>query len=195
MRFEKLTDAKIKIVLSLKDLEKNNLSTENILSNSVDSQKLINKIINKAEQELDFEPEDSQLLVEAVISSPEECIFTITKLSNSEVCCSLGNCSFIIKFDCFENFLNLCSFLKNFSNLCLKELSKNFSLIYYNNTYYLKFTETDFSSISIDYVRSLFMEFGNDVSLSPCIDGILNEYGKIIFKTNAISMCINCFCT
>lgn len=193
MKFEKITDAKIKIIISLQDMELNNLSVENVLSNSADSQKLIDKIISRAEEELGFHPDDSQLLVEAVIPSNEECIFTITKLLDDKISFPTQNNSFIYKFDSFDNFTNLCSFLKNFSYLCLKEISKNFSLIYYNNTYYLKYTETKYSSIVVNYMKTLFEEFGKDVSHSTGIDGILNEYGKIIFDSNAIVKCLNFF--
>ena len=156
MKFEKLTDTKIKIILSLQDMESNNLSVENVLSNSADSQKLLDIIISKAETELGFMPEDSQLLVEAVVPSHDECIFTITKLLDDKICYQETGNSFIFKFENFDDFINLCSFLNNFSYLCLKEISKNFSLFYYNNTYYLKFVEFTYYTIVIDYIKTFF---------------------------------------
>ena len=96
-------------------------------------------------------------------------------------------------FNNFDDFVSLCTFLKNFSYLCLKEISKNFSLIFYNNNYYLKFIDAEYSSIVIDYIKSLFEEFAKDVSHSTGMDGVLNEYGKVIFSKNAIMKCINCF--
>lgn len=193
MKFEKITDTKIKIFLSLQDMESNNLSVENVLSNSTDSQKLLDTIISKAEAELGFKPDNSQLLVEAVVPSDDECIFTITKLLDEKLCCPNIDKSFIFKFDCFDDFINLCNFLNNFSYLCLKEISRNFSLIYYNNTYYLKFIESEYSCIVSNYIKTLFEEFGKDVSHSAGIDGILNEYGKVLYSKNAIIKCINCF--
>jgi len=195
MKFEKITDTKIKIILSLQDMESNNLSVENVLSNSADSQKLLDLMINKAEKELGFKPDDSQLLVEAVVPSNEECIFTITKLLDDKICFPQHGNSFIFKFDCFDDFINLCTFLNNFSYLCLKEISKNFSLFYYNNTYYLKYVESEYSSIVLDYIKTLFEEFGKDVSHTSGIDGVLNEYGKVIFSKNAILKCIHTFST
>ena len=97
MKFEKITDSKIKIILSLQDMESNNLSVENVLSNSADSQKLIDTMISKAEIELGFIPEDSKLLVEAVAPSNEECIFTITKLLDDKICCQQNGNFFIFK--------------------------------------------------------------------------------------------------
>ena len=193
MKFEKLNDTKIKIILSSQDMESNNLSIENVLSNSADSQRFLDSIIREAESALGFKPDDSQLLVEAVAPSNEECIFTITKLLDDKKCYSQHSNSFIFKFDCFDDFINLCTFLNNFSYLCLKEISKDFSLIYYNNTYYLKFVESEYSTIVVDYIKTLFEEFGKDVSRSAGIDGILNEYGKVLFSKNAIIKCIHSF--
>ena len=54
MKFEKLTDTKIRISISSKDMEINNLSAENIFSNSADSQKLLDTMISRAEKEIGF---------------------------------------------------------------------------------------------------------------------------------------------
>ena len=194
MKFEKITDAQIRIILSAQDMESNNISVENVLSNSADSQQLLESMITKAEKELGFKPEDSKLLIEAVPSN-KECIFTITKLSDDKICLPKHENSFIFKFDKFDDFISLCSFLKNFPYLCLKDISKNFSLIYYNNTYYIKFTDIEDSLIVFEYIKTFFAEFGKDVSNAVGIDGVLNEYGKVIFAKNAIIKCINCFST
>ena len=193
MKFEKITDTKIKIILSLRDMELNNVSAENIFSNSASSQKLLQIMLKKAKKEIGFETGDSKLLVEAVMSSDEECIFIITKLDENNLCLEQSNNSFIFKFDCFDDFVSLCTFLNNFSFLCLKDISKNFSLISYKDTYYLKFAETGNSSIVIKYIKTLFDEFGQDVSCSTGIDGFLNEYGKKIFAKDAIVKCIRSF--
>lgn len=193
MKFEKLNDTKIRIILSLKDMEQNNISVENVLSNSTDSQKLLESIITMAEKELGFNPGDSKLLVEAVSPSDKECIFTITQLLDENCYIKKNINSFIFKFEKFDDFTNLCMFLNNFSYLDLKTFSKNFSLILYNGTYYLKFEGIMNSAIIVDYLKTLFEEFGKDVSHSIGIAGILNEYGKVVFEKNAILKCIRLF--
>jgi len=192
MKFEKIDDTKIRIILSLQDMESNNISVENILSNSADSQKLLETIITKAEKKLGFNPEDSKLLIEAVPSN-KNCIFTITKLLDETICCVKTYNSFIFKFDSFDDFINLCTYLNNFSYLCLKDISKNFSLIYYNSTYYLKYIDVENCSVVLEYIKTFITEFGKDVSNSAGIEGVLNEYGKVIFSKNAITKCINSF--
>lgn len=194
MKFEKITDTKIKIILSLQDMELNNVSAESIFSNSASSQKLLQNMLKRAKKEIGFETGDSKLLVEAIMSSDQEYIFTITiLLDENNLYLEKINNSFVFKFECFDDFVELCTFLNNFSFLCLKDISKNFSLIYYNSTYYLKFIETGNSSIVIDFIKTLFDEFGTDVSYSTSIDGFLNEYGKTIFAKDAIIKCIRSF--
>lgn len=193
MKFEKITDTKIKIILSSKDMELNNVSAENIFSNSASSQKLLQNILKEAKKKIGFEAGNSKLLVEAIMSSDEECTFTITKLIDEKICCLQNSNAFIFKFDKFDDIIDLCAFLNNLPFLCLKDISKNFSLIYYNNTYYLRFRETENQTIVVDYIKTLFSEFGTDVSCSSSIDGFLNEYGKLIFAKNAIIKCIHSF--
>lgn len=193
MKFEKLTDTKIRIIISPQDMELNNISVENVLSNSASSQKLLDTIINRAEKELDFKVDDSKLLVEAIILANNECVFTITKLLSEKQPFTKTDNLLIYKFNDFDCFINLCTFLNNFNFLCLKEISKNFSLIYCKGAYYLKFVEVENPSIVIEYIKTFFSEFGTDVSHSAGIDGILNEYGKVIFSKNAILKCLKSF--
>lgn len=193
MKFEKITDVKIKIILTLQDMELNHVSAENILSNSVSSQKLLQEILYRAKKEIGFDTGDSKLLVEAIMSSNTECTFTITKLDKEKKILEEYNNFLIFKFEYFDDFISLCTFLKNFNYLLLKDISKNFTLIYYNGTYFLRFSETGNSSVSINYIKNFFAEFGKNVSYSTCINGLLNEYGKIIFAKDAIIKCIKSF--
>ena len=189
MKFEKITNTKIKISISSKEIQDNNLTIEEILANSSNSQELLESLISKAETEIGFNPEDSHLLIETIAPSSQECIFTITKLLDETPCCTQN--SLIFKFNKFDDFVNLCIFLNNFSYLHIKNFSKNFSLILYNNTYFLRLTDTNIVSTLLQFYKTLFAEFGQDASNISGIEGILNEYGKIIFSKNAISKCIN----
>lgn len=185
MKFEKITDAKIKISISLQEIQANHLTIEEILANSINSQTLLEALICKAESEIGFVPENAHLLIEVLAPSNKECVFTITKLldNNSRISSDL----FVYKFNKFDDFMCLCKFLNNFSYLHIKNFSKNFSLIFYNNTYFLRLLNGKNLYCLFDFYRSLFSEFGEDVSNVAGIDGYLNEYGKIIFPKNAIS--------
>ena len=191
MKFEKLTNTKIKIIISQEDLKLNNLSIENILSNSISSQKLLNNIILNAEKELDFKADNSDLLVETVILDNSECIFTISKLLDNPISDNRKNNLLVYEFNSFDDFIKLCHFLQNFSFLCLNDISKSFSLILYNNTYFLKLIEFKNFFVSTEFIKTFFSEFGKDVSNCSVIGGKLSEYGKTIFHQNAILHCLN----
>lgn len=192
MKFEKLNDTKIKIFLSLQDMELNNISAQNLFSDSLVSKHLLQTILQMAKEKIGFEVGDSKLLVEAIMPSTEEYIITITKLVK-KVSTMKKNNAFIFKFNNFDNFIDLCTFLNNFSDLNLKDFSKSFSLILYNNTYYLYSANTEQYEILFDYMKSIFSEFATYISNSIKIEGILNEYGKVIFSNNAIIKCIYSF--
>ena len=192
MKFEKLNDAKIKIIVSIHDMEEKNISVRNLFSNSEPSKELLQNLLQMAEQEIGFKVDDSKLLLEATLSSEEECTFIITKLQEKLENTNNTN-SFIFKFNSFDAFIELCTFLNNFSDLNLKSFSQNFSLISYNNTYYLYDSNTEKYSILLDYMKNIFAELGTNISSFPGIEGILNEYGKVIFEKNAIVKCIYSF--
>ena len=94
-------------------------------------------------------------------------------------------------FDTFDEFCNFCTYL-NSSNLGnLKKFAKKISLYEYNSKYFLVFSEidTEFKDMSLVYIA--ICEFAKLVSTSPCFSSKLIEYGKTIFKNNAIQNGIN----
>lgn len=188
MKFEKITDTQIKIILDIKDMELHNITNKSIIATSTFPQKLLQTMLKTAEKEVGFKADDSKLLVEATMPNNTECIFIITKLTTKTIS-SLDN-SFVFKFNCFDDFIALCTFLNNLSDLNLKDFSENFSLIFYNNTYYLYNSDISKYSILLDYMKETFSEFGTRIYNPIEIEGILNEYGKVIFEDNAIVNCI-----
>lgn len=192
MKFEKITNTKIKVVLNLQDIKSFDISeAEQITFNNFpSSQKLLQTMLQQAEEELGFKSADSKLLVEALMSSNHEYIFIITKLVDELATNPTNQNSFIIKFKNFDEFVALCTFLNTLSDLNLREFSMDFSLALYKNTYYLCNLNTKTYPILFDYMKNVFSEFGTQISNSNYIEGILNEYGRTIFENNAIINCI-----
>lgn len=193
MKFEKITNKKIKITLSLYDLELNNISINTVFSDLNFSEKLLQSLLDLAQKEIGFETEDSKLLVEIIFLSDKTCTFTITKLIEKDLILRDNFDYFIFEFDNFENFIDLCYFIKNMNNLELSTISNNFSLTLYNNTYYLQVIDIYSFHTLLDYIKIIFSEFGKNVSSNPNLNGILNEYGMKIFENNAFLQCINKF--
>lgn len=66
MRIEKLTENKIRITLSLDDLEEQNIDLHTFMSSSVESQDLFYNMLDKAEKEVGFKTKDYKLMIEAI---------------------------------------------------------------------------------------------------------------------------------
>ena len=66
MKFEKLTENKIRIILNLQDLNEKNIDYHTFMSNSIESQDLFLDMLAKAESEIGFVTRDYKLLLEAL---------------------------------------------------------------------------------------------------------------------------------
>lgn len=130
MKFEKITENKIKIFFSTDDFNSKNISPKVLFSNNYIIQNLLNTFLEKAKDELNFKVNDEQLLLEA-ISCTDGFVFTITKIL--PYLFEYNSMTNIYKFENFENFVCFCTYIKNMKI----SFNTNFSLYFYNNNYYL----------------------------------------------------------
>jgi len=175
MKFEKLTDNKIRIIFTLADMTEKKISAPSFFTDKTISQQLLQTMISEAEKEVDFKTDDCKLLVEAFSNIDGDIIVTITKLSDC-IDKNFSNEFSIYKFENFDNLLDCYKYLKNM-NLTY---SDNFSFVLYNNSFYLYFLNDNFSHSN--YLTNILTEFADSVEFSPKIIGTLNEYGKKIFN-------------
>lgn len=54
MKFEKLTENKIRVILNNDDLNQNNVDLHSFMANSIESQDLFYMVLEKAEKEIRF---------------------------------------------------------------------------------------------------------------------------------------------
>ena len=202
MKFEKLTENKIRIILTMHDLEINNIDFKSVITSNQSSQDLLNILLGKAEKEVGFVANDSRLLVEAIASTDGSFIFTITKLNHDflqtaqkkrltlkkKMVCSSEN--MIFKFKSFNDFSNFCTYISGINCYNFEYFSKNVILYFYKDAYYLCVLKVDSSFKNIAYVLS---EFAIPVNFTPSFEGILAEHGKLIFKKDAIKKYIKSF--
>ena len=154
MRFEKITDTKIKIFFSFDDMSKNHISKKILFSNNPFSQNFIQYVLKTAEQNLNFKVDDENILVE-ILNYNDGCVFTITKI-DSDFIENVGN-NIFYKFNSFEDFLAFCTYIKNMN----WSVFESFSLFLLNNTYYLH----SFNNISND-LDTILCEFSNKKDFS-----------------------------
>lgn len=176
MKFEKITDNKIKVVFTLEDMSLNNISAKSFLSNNSISPQIFQDMLKEAEKQLGFQADDSKLLVEAIMSADGGLIFTITKLSDYIKTNNFSN--IIFQFENLDNFLSFCTYIENIDNF------NNLSVILYNNMYYLCFSS--FNDKIHNYFYNILTEFANPIPYSSSFDGLLHEYGKVILNNDTI---------
>ncbi len=95
---------------------------------------------------------------------------------------------------CFENFDDFCNFSSAISKIDgFSTFAKNVVLYFYNDRYYLLFSNINNEHENIKLLYTLITEFGTYVYNCNLFTKILSEHGKIIIKNNAIKTCIKFF--
>lgn len=212
MKIEKLTENKIRAVISDDDLIKNNIDFDSLMNKSTKSQDLFFKILEKAEKELNFYTDGYKLLIEAFTSVDGVIVFTITKFEPKFSQDSQFNSSkkkrvivkkktvdyasnqSIYSFPSFEEFCNFCSFINNIENFEIKKFSKDISLVLYTDTYYLVVKNINVNYKYNSIFHSVASEFGKIISTPRSFESKLCEYGEVIIKKNVIDIGIKYFC-
>ena len=82
MKFEKLTENKIRITLNIEDLEEKNIDFHSFMSSSLESQDLFLDMLEKAEKEIGFITKDYKLIIEAIATSDRQ-LYSDSNQSNS----------------------------------------------------------------------------------------------------------------
>ena len=155
MQIEKINNNKLKVILNIDDLEKNNIDLNTFMANSLESQELFLDILDLAEDKFNFYVHNSKLIIESVSLANNIFIFTITKLTKN------NNDSYETTIYCFNNFddvLNIWNYI-----------NKN-NLFKYNNKYYLISDNENYNTI--------IEEFSSQKISSCYFKNILVEHGK-----------------
>lgn len=181
MIFEKLSDNKIKIVLSKEDIKIRNIISTDLLSDHLKVQSIVQELLIEARKKLNFITEDCDLVVESILSNNEDFIFTVTKLYDDSNNCTSQHMVLILKLKNLGDFLNFCTYVDNFTT---QNLPEYLSLYLYNNEYYLYVYNSPFIS---KYFFNSLVEFGEIVPFSNYLIGAFQEYGKKVLDSSSFS--------
>ena len=80
MKFEKLSENKIRVTLTIQDLDEKEIDFHVFMSNPIQSQSILLDMLEEAKKEVGFDPEDYNLKIEALSLADTNFIFTITKV-------------------------------------------------------------------------------------------------------------------
>lgn len=203
MKIEKLTENKIRITLNLNDLEDEHIDLHSFMSNSPESQALFYNLLSQAEKEVGFYTKDYKLMIEAIAVPEGNFILTVTRLPEKEQSkkqvrikrktSTINEDLVIYSFNSFDDYCEFCKYLslhlKSETYLKLKKVS----LCLYNSKYYLCIHINKSNLPIVNTINYEISEFGNSVKNPDLFERKLLEYGKVIFKTNAILNCVKAF--
>lgn len=197
LKIEKLADDKIKITITIDDLEARNIDLDSFIGNSPASQDLFWDLMIEAEKEYGFDVNDSMIYVEASATNSGSFTFIVTKTeekppikihthkySKDSVKLKRKKMPYFFKNGIykFETFDDVCDFCKNVDTTNITD-TKLFS---YENKYYLKAGIIPSTSIleyaevvkSTSLIESRLKEFGNLIVEKEVIDTINNYFNK-----------------
>ncbi len=207
MKFEKLSENKLRITLNIRDLADKDIDYHSFMSNSVDTQKLFLDMLEKAEEEVGFKTKNYKIMIEAVVTSTGEFIVTVTRSLPDSVGISSKKKTFktkrktvnslnnkiIYSFNSFEDFCLFCNSLDKNIVKNLNKISKDITLHFFKNTYYLLIENSNTNYVYTKSLINYVAEFGTYSHNSHILCYELSEYGKLIFKNNAIKLCLKYF--
>jgi len=204
MKIERIGENKIKITISMDDLEERNIDLTSLNYNSPAAQELFWDMMEEAEAQFGFDLSDSQLVIEPVPDSDTGFIIMITKVDDDEE--SFESIQKYIKNRFKRNDLKakkrnrkvysslLIYSFREFDDLC--ELCKKISSMYCGDSsvyklkgiYYLALTRNCFTTGDAKMLEALLGEYGRKVHNPGFFEGYLNEYGETVIDHNSIEV-------
>ena len=161
MQIKKINNNKLKVILSIHDLDKKNIDIDSFLSNSIESQDLFFEILDVAEEKYDFNIENHKAIVETISLDNNMFVLTITKFTSNFENINT-NYTTIYCFDDIDNIFNIYQFI-----------NRNNTYIYeFENNYYLLLNHSDKKTETI--LTEYSVPVKNYINLEP----FLIEHGK-----------------
>lgn len=207
MKFEKLSDTKIRITVTIQDLIEKDIDFHVFMSNSLESQDILLDMLDEAKKQTGFDPEDYNLKIEALALADSDFIFTITKIIPDEKGkiakrkfkvkrknVDSGSTQTVYSFNCFEDFCSFVQFLKDSSLMeNIKNVAESIVLYTYKEKYYLLM-----SNVCVDVANQLkfyssITEFAKHVTNSKVFASKLQECGKVLIAHNALEIGLTYF--
>ena len=203
MKFEKLGENKIKITLSIEDLEEKDISFHDFMSNSIETQDLFLDMLAEAEEKIGFKTRNCKIKIEALAMTEDDFVLTVTRIlpdsSKKYLYISrpkkpkirrkvnkISTSCLVYKFNSFDDY---CNFIECLIHNKLSDANKVAEKIYvylYNTSYYLVLLKlnTEYKKLSTFYTT--ITEFGTYVTNSDLVLSRLNESGMLFIKSNAL---------
>lgn len=198
MKIEKISENKIKVLVNRDDVKIWNVDLKNFTDNTPEAQDLFWFALKQAEKDVAFSVGPAQLMVETVPTVNDGFAMIISKLETdvdiAEALLQSGKrikrAEFklsrrdrtisLMRIFRFSNFDCLCDAVAEIYELYLGESR----LFKYKNEFYLELTPRD--SFGLFEIENIVSEFATKEKKPAVLQGILNEYAKLMIPKDAI---------
>ncbi|MGE4282690.1 MAG: adaptor protein MecA [Clostridia bacterium] len=203
MKIERVSHNKIKVILSIDDLEEWNIDIDNLSYNSPETQEMFWNMMKKAELEAGFYVDDSQLIIEAMSLQSEGFVIMVTRVDENDDFESIHKyiksrfkkselrvkrrskkISSSLMIYIFSEFEAICSV----SSRLLDIYSGESTLYKYKDYYYLALTRNCTVNSLPETVEAILSEYGRKLPRSSIQEGFLNEHAVKMIENNAIDI-------
>lgn len=205
MKIEKITENKIRFILSNDDLKEKNINSHEFMANSIETQDMFLNMLDEAEKQIGFSTKNYKLLLEAIATIDGTFILTVTRISPESdkshsksikiqrkfYTPAQGICTY--KFTSFDTFCDFSNRLIYSQLSVLKNKLKNSVLYEYNSAYYLVLHCSSIKLANFKSLHLLISEFASLSSTTNIFESKLKECGKVIFPKDAINLCAKFF--
>ena len=203
MKFEKISEDKVRITLNTDDLKAKNIDLHNFMASPIESQSLFLDMLELAEQKVGFTTKNYKIAIEALAVSTGDFIFTLTrtqehlpkkvKINMKRKTFTLSGNSMVYCFSTFEDFIQFCLSIENSSIKNLNETFKNIKLYEFKDNYYLLLKNLNTNKELLQTFCTAIIEFAQYIHNPELFASSLQEHGKVIIKSDAINTCIKHF--
>lgn len=209
MKFEKVNENKLRITLSMHDLEEKDIDFHDFMSNSIETQELFLDMLEEAEEKIGFQTRNCKIRIEALAMTEDDFVLTITKMmpdKNAKIprkrpkvkrktsnISNMSTTNLIYKFNTFDDYCNFIEFIVHNNLLDAQKIAEKISLYLYNGSYYLVLNNLDKQYKNLIRFYTGIIEFGSYVLDPNLFISRLNESGTVVIKHNAFKKSLTHF--
>ncbi|MBR3697198.1 MAG: adaptor protein MecA [Clostridia bacterium] len=176
MRIEKLSNNKLKVIFSIKELEKENIDYQSFMAGSTNCENILSNLLYIAKNELDFDTKNCSIEIETFEITHGNFMITITKFEDNikkikakRKQGNIKNNSCIYEFSNLNNYHNFIDFLEKKNNNLLVKIKNNSEIIKFCEKYLLIINGSTFSENEVIFFNTTITEFANFKSNSQTL--------------------------
>lgn len=210
MKFEKVNENKIRITLSIRDLEEKDIDFHDFMSNSIETQDLFLDMLEEAEEKIGFKTRDCKVKIEALAMTENSFVLTVTRVlpdGNKKTLYAIpkkkpkakrkvnniNEPCLVYKFNSFDDYCNFIEYMARNVLVDSVNLAGNICLYTYNDGYYLVLSNLNTEYKNISGFFTAITEFAVYIPEPDLYVHRIYESGNLFIKNNAFKKSFSYF--